>query len=147
VPRPGHRIVTQSAASRNALFGGLELVFVVAFVRGVPGAATSAGAVAAGVFCTAVILGVAFLWRRTNQMKSYLDISNDAIALMSQRRQDAIASISRGDGAQLQFVMRGGARYRNLCLVQSTTGTSILLPLYTRAPIKSACVEHGWQLD
>ena len=85
-------VVQQSASARNGLFVFLELAFVLAFARGVAGAATTTGAIAAGVFMAAFAIGIALMWRRASQLRSCLEISDDTITLHG----DAIDVVASG---------------------------------------------------
>lgn len=138
-------VVKQSAVARNGLFILLDAAAAAAFVRGVPNAATTAGAIAAGVFTTAAAIGVTLLWFRASQLRSQLSISSEAIALQLQDHR-AVSAIWRRDGEHLRFVMRGGYRYRNLVLEQLETSAAITLPWYSKKPIMRACIAHGWQV-
>jgi hypothetical protein len=136
-------VIAQSAVARNGLFVFLEAAFAVAFVRGVPGAATTAGSIAAATFTTSVAVGIGLLWRQAERGKSRLQITSESIDLVT--RTGPVGSIRRDDGDELGFAMRGRSRYRIQTLVQSGTGTSLALPWFSRRPVVEACRARGWR--
>ena len=58
------------------LFGFLLAIFTAALIRGVTGAATTTGRVAAAVFCAALILAVG--WASAARRLARVEISKDA---------------------------------------------------------------------
>lgn len=139
-------IVAQSAVGRDALFGIIELAFLFALVRGVTGASTLGGTIAAGVFMGAVSIGWALLWRNVWRARTWLEISDRAIALRDHLGTDR-AVISRASGNHLRFVVLGRARYHYVGLKSDDDGTLIRLPYYGKKRIRQACGAHGWRLD
>jgi hypothetical protein len=139
-------VVTQSAAARNGLFVFLETAFVLAFVRGWFGARTTTGRIVGALFMGGVVILLSLLWRRASKIRSWLEVTDDAIALCTHAAPGAVA-ITRADGDHVRFVMRGNARSPQLALTAPATGRVLPLPWYSKKPISTACASHGWTVE
>jgi hypothetical protein len=139
-------VVTESAVQRDGLFGGLTLLFCVVLVRGVHGASTTAGAIAAGTFSTAMIVGLILLWRVVRRQRSRLVVSTECIALVTSAGTDANV-LNRAVGDQLRFVVLGSVRYRYTALKGGGDGAPLKIQLFNRTKVRAACVARGWRFD
>ncbi len=139
-------VLKESKVQRDGLFGLLTLAFTVALVRGVHGASTTAGAIAAGTFCGIMIIGVSLVWRLVRRQGSRLLVSTDSIALASRAGTDP-KSLRRAAGDQLHFVVRGAGRYRYTALEGGADGVSLNIQLFSRAKVREACLARSWRLD
>jgi hypothetical protein len=138
--------VRESKVQRDGLFGFLTLAFTVAFVRGVHGASTTAGAIVAGTICGILVIGVSLVWRLVRRRGSLLLVSADRIVLSG----SAVANptmLERAAGDQLHFVVRGAGRYRYTALEGGTDEMSLNIQLFSREAVREACIARGWRID
>jgi hypothetical protein len=136
-------VVAQSRKQRDGIFGFLVAVFVVALVRGLIGASTSAGRIAVAVFVTAVLAALVTIWVRVVRRPEHLEVAHAAISLV--RTGGPPVGFDRQAGDQLRFVMSGGGRYRRLGLMSVATGTVIPLGFFDKKAVRSACEGVGWR--
>jgi hypothetical protein len=139
-------VVRESSVQRDGLFGLLALVFAVAFVRGVHGAATTAGTIAAGTISGVLLVAVLLTWRLVRRQGSRLLVTSQSIALVSNSAKDP-TTLDRSAGDQLYFVVRGSGRYRYTALQGGGAGTPLNIQLFSRKRVRAACIAQGWHLD
>jgi hypothetical protein len=139
-------VVQESSLQRDGLFGLLTTVFVVALVRGVHGAATTAGAIAAATFCGVIIVGLMLLWRVVRRLRSRLLVSADSIALVNSAGTDPKV-LSRLAGDQLRFVVRGAGRSRYTTLAGGGDAAPLDVRFFSRKQVRQACLARGWRFD
>ncbi len=129
------------------LFGFLLAIFTAALIRGVTGAATTTGRVAAAVFCAALILAVG--WASAARRLARVEISKDAIRFVS--RNGKPSALSRQSGDELRFVKQhAGPMSRIWTLGLSIAGTDAVLLLsgfFSRSEVRKACRVQGWRVD
>jgi hypothetical protein len=136
-------VIRPSKLQRDGLFGALVLVFVLAFIRGFPGATTSGGKVAVVVFAGGVTVLVLWFWIRAILRPSQLEISDSAITLVEPGGQRK--TLSRAAGDEVVVTVTGGGRYRSRAL--TIAGSGILLPLgfFSMAEVERQCLACGWR--
>jgi hypothetical protein len=129
---------------RDGLFGGLILVFVLALVRGLIGAQTSAGRVAVIVFAALVIAGLMAAWIVQLARPSRLEITAEAVTLADAKGRRT--TLSREAGDELMVVVSGGGRYRRRGLTIAGSGTVIPLGFFSLTQLQQAVTAAGWRL-
>ena len=129
---------------RDGLFGGLILIFVLALVRGLAGAQTSAGRVAVIVFAALVIAGLLAAWIVQLARPSRLEITAQAVTLVDARGKRTTLSHEAGD--ELKVVISGGGRYRRRGLTIAGSGTVIPLGFFSLTQVQRAATAAGWRL-
>jgi len=129
---------------RDGLFGGLIVIFVLALVRGLAGAQTSAGRVAVIVFAALVIAGLLAAWIVQLARPSRLEITAQAVTLVDARGKRT--TLSREAGDELKVVISGGGRYRRRGLTIAGSGTVIPLGFFSLAQVQRAATAAGWRL-
>lgn len=148
-PDPGSIVVAESRSQMAILFGFLVAVFAVALIRGEIGAGTTAGRVAAAVFCVVLIAVVARGWIATARRPVRLEITRDAIRLV--QRNGQVSELSRQSGDELRFVKRhAGPLSRIWILGLTIVGTATFIDLtifFSRGEVRKACRAQGWRLD
>lgn len=148
-PDPGSIVVAESRSQMAILFGFLVAVFAVALIRGEIGAATTAGRVAAAVFCVVLIAVVARGWIATARRPVRLEITRDAIRLV--QRNGQVSELSGQSGDELRFVKRhAGPLSRIWILGLTIVGTATFIDLtifFSRGEVRKACRAQGWRLD
>ncbi len=131
------------------LFGFLLAIFAAALIRGVTGAATTTGRVAAAVFCAALILAVGWGWASVARRPPRVEISKDAIRFVS--RNGKASTLSRQSGDELRFVKQhAGPMSRIWTLGLSIAGTDTVLLLsgfFSLSEVRKACRVQGWRVD
>jgi Na+/melibiose symporter-like transporter len=152
---PGHArdpesiVVAESRSQMAVLFGFLLVVFAAALIRGVTGATTTTGRVAAAVFCAVLILAIAWGWTAVARRPARLEISRDAVRFMS--RQGKASALSRESGDELRFVKQHAgplSRIWTLGLTVAGTDAVLLLPgFFSRSEVRQACRAQGWRVD
>lgn len=129
---------------RDGLFGGLIVIFVLALVRGLAGAQTSAGRVAVIVFAALVIAGLLAAWIVQLARPSRLEITAQAVTLVDARGKRT--TLSREAGDELKVVISGGGRYRRRGLTIAGSGTVIPLGFFSLTQVQRAATAAGWRL-
>jgi HAMP domain-containing protein len=129
---------------RDGLFGGLIVIFVLALVRGLAGAQTSAGRVAVIVFAALVIAGLLAAWIVQLARPSRLEITAQAVTLVDARGKRTTLSHEAGD--ELKVVISGGGRYRRRGLTIAGSGTVIPLGFFSLTQVQRAATAAGWRL-
>jgi len=136
-------VIRPSKLQRDGLFGALVLVFILAFVRGFPGAATSGGKVAVAIFTGAVAAALIWGWIRAIRHPSYLEISQDSVTLVEPGGQRS--TLSRASGDEILVTVTGGGRYRRPALTIAGAGTLLPLSFFSMAEIQRQCLACGWR--
>ena len=129
---------------RDGLFGGLIVIFVLALVRGLAGAQTSAGRVAVIVFAALVIAGLLAAWIVQLARPSRLEITAQAVTLVDARGKRTTLSHEAGD--ELKVVISGGGRYRRRGRTIAGSGTVIPLGFFSLTQVQRAATAAGWRL-
>jgi HAMP domain-containing protein len=129
---------------RDGLFGGLIVIFVLALVRGLAGAQTSAGRVAVIVFAALVIAGLLAAWIVQLARPSRLEVTAQAVTLVDARGKRT--TLSREAGDELKVVISGGGRYRRRGLTIAGSGTVIPLGFFSLTQVQRAATAAGWRL-
>lgn len=145
-PDSGSIVVAEDRRQIGFLFGFLILVFVLALARGVTGAQTTGGRVAATVFCVVVIGILTVGGLRMIRRPARLEVSADAIKFV---QRDGHASVlSRQSGNELRFVKQHrGALSRIWTLGVGVVGTDTVIELpglFARSAIRQVCSSCGW---
>ncbi len=143
VPDSGAKVVTESRSQISSLFGFLTLAFAVALVRGVTGASTGSGRVAAGVFAGLLVVAMATGWIVMIRRPTRLEVTEAMIRYI--RRNGQELTLSREWGDELLFVQRRSGRSWTLGLTIAGTGTVIFLSFFSRKAIRQACLARGWR--
>jgi hypothetical protein len=148
-PDPESIVVAESRSQMAILFGFLVAIFALALVRGVTGAATTTGRVAAAVFCAALILAVGWGWAAMARRPARVEITKDAIRFVS--RSGKPSALSRQSGDELRFVKQhAGPLSRIWTLGLTIAGTDAVLLLtgfFSRSEVRQACRAQGWRVD
>src|SRR5258706_14155139 len=118
-------VIRPSRAQRDGLFGALIVVFIAAFARGFPGAATTGGRVAVAVFTGGMTALLLWGWIRLIRRPSHLEISPAAVTLVEPGRRRTTLSRAPGDGIIVTAL--GGGRCRREPV--PTTASATWLPL------------------
>lgn len=136
-------VIRPSKLQRDGLFGTLVLVFVLALIRGFPGAGTTGGRVAVVVFAGGATLLLLWLWIRAILRPSLLEISADALTLVEPGGQRK--TLSRAVGDEIVVTVTGGGRYRSRAL--TIAGSGVLLPLsfLPMSEVERQCLASGWR--
>jgi len=127
----------------NVLFGGLLVVFVLALARGLAGAQTAGGRVAAGVGLGAVVALTVWMWAIVIRRRGHLEITGQEITYASGKGQPV--TLSRQQGDVLRVVEKGAPRYPKPCLTVQGASTVIPLNLFRLSEVRQACTARGWQ--
>ncbi|HEX5187902.1 MAG TPA: hypothetical protein VFW16_00055 [Streptosporangiaceae bacterium] len=136
-------MIRPSKVQRDGLFGALVFVFVLAFIRGYPGATTTGGKIAVALFA-GVVTGLLILgWVRVIRRPSHLEITPQAVTLVEPGGHRT--TLSRESGDEILVTATGGGRYRKPAL--TIAGSGILLPLsfYSISEIRRQCLASGWR--
>lgn len=120
------------------------MIFVLALVRGLAGAQTSAGRVAVIVFAALVIAGLLAAWIVQLARPSRLEITAQAVTLVDARGKRT--TLSREAGDELKVVISGGGRYRRRGLTIAGSGTVIPLGFFSLTQVQRAATAAGWRL-
>jgi hypothetical protein len=144
VPDSGATVITESRSQISSLFGFLTAAFAVALVRGVTGASTGSGRVAAGVFAGVLVVAVVAGWIVTIRRPTRLEVSEAGIRYI--RRNGQELTLSREWGDELLFVQRRSGRTWTLGLTIAGTGTVIYLGgFFSKKAVRQACLARGWR--
>jgi hypothetical protein len=138
-------VIHPSKLQRDGLYGALVLVFALAFVRGLPSAATGGGKVAVVIFTGAVAALLIWGWVRAIRRPSYLEISADAVALVEPGGKRT--TLSRTSGDEILVTATGGGRYRRPALTIAGSGTLLPLSFFSMGEIQRQCVACGWRFS
>ncbi|HEY1639994.1 MAG TPA: hypothetical protein VGG35_04855 [Streptosporangiaceae bacterium] len=136
-------VVRQSHAQREGLFGGLVVVFVLAFARGFPGAATTAGKVAVTILCAGLVILIAAGWISILRHPPRLEISGPSISYIDGKGK--VTTLSRESGDELRFVSTGSGRYRSRGMMVSGSATILPLPFFSAGQVREQTTACGWQ--
>lgn len=149
VPPPGPAgpaadtiVLRQSRLQRDGLFGALIAVFLVALLRGYPGAQTTTGRVAVVVFVSVVTAALAVGWVRLIRRPCRLEISSQTITFVDGK--GAARVLSRSSGDELKLVSLGSGRYRQYGLTIQGADTVLPLPFFSAKQVKRQCRAAGW---
>ncbi|MGN6791388.1 MAG: hypothetical protein ACTHJW_03260 [Streptosporangiaceae bacterium] len=136
-------VIRPSRLQRDGLFGALVFVFVLAFIRGYPGATTTGGRIAVVTFAAGVTALLLFFWVRTVRRQTLLEISPEAVTLIEPSGKRT--TLSRESGDEILVTATGGGRYRTAAL--TIAGSSTLLPLsfFSISEVKQQCLASGWR--
>lgn len=138
----GMVVVRQSRLQRDVPLGVLELIFLLALVRGYPNAQTATGRVVLVVFVAAVTAALVLGWTWLIRHQCRLEISGRATTFADGR--GATRVLSRDLGDQLQVVRLGRGRYSHPGLAIAGTGTSVPLSLISVREVRRQCLAAGW---
>jgi len=138
----GAIVLRQSRLQRDGLFGGLIAVFLVALVRGYPGAQTSTGRIVLVAFVSVVTVALAVGWVRLIRRPYRLEISSQTITLVDGK--GATRTLSRRSGDELRLVSLGSGRYRQYGLTIQGADTVLPLPFFSAKQVKRQCRAAGW---
>ena len=136
-------VIRPSRLQRDGLFGALVFVFVLAFIRGYPGATTTGGRIAVAIFAGAVTGLLIWRWVRVIRRPSYLEISPEAVTLVEPGGQRQ--TLSRESGDEILVTVVGGGRYRKPALTIAGTGTVLPLSFLSMSEIRRQCLACGWR--
>jgi hypothetical protein len=139
-------VVRESAAARDGLFGVIEAFLLVALVRGVLGASTTAGAIAAALFMGLFAVVWGLLWRASRGNLLWFEVRNERIDLCH-RKWAAAKSIVRQEGEELSILNRGPVRYRYTVLRSRASGIELRTGFTSPKPLQAACEAHGWSFN
>jgi hypothetical protein len=135
-------VLRQSRLQRDGLFGVLIAVFLVALVRGYPGAQTTTGRVAVVVFVSVATAALAVGWVRLIRRPCRLEISSQTITFVDGK--GATRVLSRRSGDELKLVSLGSGRYRQYGLTIQGADTVLPLPFFSAKQVKRQCRAAGW---
>ena len=136
-------VIRPSRLQRDGLFGALVAVFVLAFARGYPGAATTGGRIGVVIFTGGVTAVLLWGWIRAIRRPSVLEISPEAVTLVEPGGQRK--TLSRAFGDEILVTAVGGGRYRRPALTIDGSGTVLPLSFFSMSEIKRQCLACGWQ--
>ncbi len=144
-PGSAATVVKESRSQIGFLSSFLALVCAVALVRGVLGASTGAGRVAAGVSFGAlvVVLVAGTIWLTRHPTR--LEITEAAVTYVNRAGQ--AHSLLREWGDVLQFVQRRNGRSWVLGLTIAGTDNLIVLGFFSRKAIRQAGLARGWRFS
>jgi len=138
-------VVGGSLGQREGLFGFLTVAFALALFRGLAGAQTSGGRIAVGVFAGGLLVLVVGLWLSCVLRPTVLEVSSERIHLVNRGKRRS-PDLAKSQGSEVGFYTRRSGRYSTLVLRQSSTRTSVSLPLFSRASVAKACRARGWDV-
>ncbi len=136
-------VIRPSRFQRDGLFGALVLVFVLAFIRGYPGATTTGGKIAVVVFAAVVTGLLIWGWVRMIRRPSYLEVTPEAVTLVGPGGQRT--TLSRESGDEILVTVTGGGRFRKPALTIAGTGTVLPLSFFSMSQIRRQCLASGWR--
>jgi len=132
----------------NVLCGGLLALLILALVRGLAGANTTAGRMTVAVIFGALIALVAWAWVMMIRLRGHLEITAQAITYAGYaRRKPQTLTLSRQQGDVLRVVQRGAPRYPVRCLTAQGSSTVIPVSLFRLSQVRQACAARGWQFQ
>lgn len=144
-PDPGATIVRESRGLISALFGFLALCCTAALARGVPGAHTTAGRLAAAVIFGGLLVVILAGWAAALRRPRRLEITQDAIRYV--QRDGRATSLSRQYGDHLRWVKQLRGRTWRLGLTIVGTDDVMILGTFSRKTVQRACLARGWHFD
>jgi hypothetical protein len=147
-PDPGATVVAESRVQIGFMPALLVLLCGLALGRGVAGAQTSAGRVAAAVVFSALIVVIVWGWIYVALHPSRLEVAENAITLRPRRGQ--VATLSRQQGDELQFFNYSTRLGRFGQFGLAIVGTGSALPVrgfWSRKQVRQACLARGWRVD
>jgi hypothetical protein len=118
-------------------------VFVLAFIRGYPGATTTGGRIAVIVFASALTALLLWIWVKTIRRQAKLEISPEAVTLVEAGGKRT--TLSRESGDEILVTVIGGIRYRTAALTIAGSGTLLPLSFFNLSEIKRQCLATGWR--
>jgi len=136
-------VIRPSRLQRDGLFCALVLVFILAFVRGYPGATTTDGRIAVSIFAVVVTALLMVFWVRAIRRRTVLVISRDAVTLIEPN--GTRTSLTRESGDEILLTATGGGRYRTAALTIAGSGTLLPLSFFSIGEVKRQCLASGWQ--
>ena len=136
-------VIRPSRLQRDGLFGALVVVFVLAFVRGYPGATTTGGRIGVVIFSGGVSALLLWSWVRTIRTQTFLQISPEAVTLVAPTGKRT--TLSRESGDEILVTVTGGGRYRRAALTIAGSGTLLPLSFFSMSEIKRQCLASGWR--
>jgi hypothetical protein len=136
-------VIRPSKIQRDSLFAALVAVFVLAFIRGYPGATTTGGRIAVIVFAGAVTALLLLFWVRTIRKQTLLEVTPQAVTLVEPTGKRT--TLSRESGDEILVTVTGGGRYRTAALTIAGSGTLLPLSFFSMSEIKRQCLASGWR--
>ncbi|HEX2319358.1 MAG TPA: hypothetical protein VHJ18_10295 [Streptosporangiaceae bacterium] len=136
-------VIRPSKIQRDSLFAALVAVFVLAFIRGYPGATTTGGRIAVIVFAGAVTSLLLLFWVRMIRKQTLLEVTPQAVTLVEPTGKRT--TLSRESGDEIFVTVTGGGRYRTAALTIAGSGTLLPLSFFSMSEIKRQCLASGWQ--
>jgi hypothetical protein len=137
-------VVNQSRAQRDGTFGALVALFILVFVRGYPGAQTTGGRIAVCLFVGLALAVIVWGWIMVVRRPSHLEVSDQAITMVSPQGQRT--TLSRQSGDELSIVTVGQGRYRLKGLTIAGSGTVITVRFFfSLKEIRKQCLANGWR--
>jgi hypothetical protein len=136
-------VIRPSKIQRDSLFAALVAVFVLAFIRGYPGATTTGGRIAVIVFAGAVTALLLLFWVRTIRKQTLLEVTPQAVTLVEPTGKRT--TLSRESGDEIFVTVTGGGRYRTAALTIAGSGTLLPLSFFSMSEIKRQCLASGWR--
>jgi hypothetical protein len=136
-------VIGPSRLQRDGLFGFLVAVFVLAFVLGLRGAATTGGRIAVSAFAGCVTMVLLWGWIRLIRRPSHLEISPETVTLVEPDGKRT--TLSRASGDEITVTATGGGRYRQRALTIVGSGAVLPLGFFDLREIQRQCVASGWQ--
>ncbi|MDR2984866.1 MAG: hypothetical protein LBV34_08490 [Nocardiopsaceae bacterium] len=136
-------VIRPSRLQRDGLFGALVFVFVLAFIRGYPGATTTGGRIAVTAFAGVLTALLLWIWVRTIRRRTQLEISAKAVTLVEPGGKRT--TLSRESGDEILVKMIGGIRYRTAALTIAGSNTLLPLSFFSISEVKRQCLASGWR--
>jgi hypothetical protein len=136
-------VIRPSKIQRDSLFAALVAVFVLAFIRGYPGATTTGGRIAVIVFAGAVTSLLLLFWVRMIRKQTLLEVTPQAVTLVEPTGKRT--TLSRESGDEILVTVTGGGRYRTAALTIAGSGTLLPLSFFSMSEIKRQCLASGWR--
>jgi len=136
-------VIRQKRLQRDGLFGALIAVFVLAFARGFPGAATTGGRIAVAVLTGGVAAVLLWGWIKVIRRPSHLEISPEVVTLVE--ADGTRTTLSRASGDEIAVTTVGGGRYRRPALTIVGSGTILPLIFFSLNEIQRECLAQGWR--
>jgi hypothetical protein len=136
-------VIRPSRLQRDGLFGALIAVFVLAFARGFPAAATTGGRIAVAAFAGVVTAVLVWGWIRVIRRPNRREISPDAVTLVD--ADGTRTTLSRASGDEITVTTVGGGRYRRPALTIVGSGTILPLIFFSLSEIQRECLAKGWR--
>jgi hypothetical protein len=144
-PYSGATTVRESRAQISALLGFLTLACAAALARGVPGAHTTAGRVAAAVIFGGLLVVLIAGWIMMIRRPGRLEITEDTIRYV--RRNGQVSALSRQQGDELRWIKLLRGRTWRLGLTIAGADPVMLLGSFSKKLVRQACLARGWRFD